>query len=251
MIRGLRADEIELRVGTCSSKGFSLLLYKDARCDMNILDEVYPGKWQREHKELKGNIYCGVGIWSDELKEWMWKWDCGAESFTEAAKGEASDSFKRACVNVGIGRELYSAEFIWISGHTEKKEPKGYKTDGYERGMYVSEITYEETESQRTIKTLVIKDANHKVAYSFGKADVHTKQTTDKKETTGVDEKDRPKLVNEIGDLMESMNLSPKKVYAKIKIDNISQLDTQRMPGCIKWLNNLSDKEKGELKKDE
>lgn len=81
--------------------------------------------------------------------------------------------------------------------------------------------------------------------------DVHTKQTTDKKEATEVDEKDRPNLVNEIGDLMESMNLSPKKVYEKIKIDNISQLDTQRMPGCIKWLNNLSDKEKGELKKDE
>lgn len=241
MIRGLRADEIEIRVGQKAKDDswYTLLLYKDSRCDMNILDELYPMKWQRVHKELKGNIYCGVGIWSDELKEWIWRWDCGTESNTEAAKGESSDSFKRACVNIGIGgigRELYTAPRIFMNGKVDNK---------YVGGLYVSEIGYEETETKRTISRLVIKDANNKVAYSFGKS------TVAKEEPKEVDEKDRPKLVNEIGDLMESMNLSPKKVYAKIKIDNIAQLDTQRMPGCIKWLENLSDKEKGELKKDE
>lgn len=118
--RRLRANEIECRVAKISEKGLQLLLYKDARCDMNILDEtVGQFDWQRKHEEYKGNIYCGVGIYFGgkdvgARNEWVWKWDAGAESYTEAVKGEASDSFKRACVNWGIGRELYTAPFIWI-----------------------------------------------------------------------------------------------------------------------------------------
>ena len=118
--RDLRADEIECRVGIEKPNGLALLLYKDARCDMNILDETVGAEnWQREHYECKGNLFCRVGIniyYTDEGLDpkFVWKADCGAESKTEAEKGEASDSFKRACVNWGIGRELYSAPFIWI-----------------------------------------------------------------------------------------------------------------------------------------
>ena len=117
MFRNLKADEIECRIGSISEgKGLSLLLYKDARCDMRILDETLgPNNWQREHKEIKGNIYCGVGIWDEEKSQWIWKWDCGAESYTEKEKGESSDSFKRSCVNAGIGRSLYTSPFIWIN----------------------------------------------------------------------------------------------------------------------------------------
>ena len=113
--RLLRADEIECRVGIHKKgKGITLLLYKDARCDMELLDEtVGAEKWARKHYECKGNLFCSVGI-SDEVGEWVYKDDCGAESNTEKEKGEASDSFKRACVNWGIGRELYTAPFIWI-----------------------------------------------------------------------------------------------------------------------------------------
>ena len=113
--RDLTADDIEVRVQSVSKtgKGLSLLLYKNARVDMNILDEaVGPENWQREHYECKGNLFCRVGIKCDG--EWVWKSDCGVESNTEAQKGEASDSFKRACFNWGIGRELYSSPFIWI-----------------------------------------------------------------------------------------------------------------------------------------
>lgn len=111
--RTLTADEIEVRVGTVSDKGCSLLLYKDARCDMSILDAtVGPQNWQRRHYECKGNLFCSVGICVDGA--WVWKDDAGAESYTEKEKGEASDSFKRACVNWGIGRELYTTPFIWI-----------------------------------------------------------------------------------------------------------------------------------------
>lgn len=116
--RDLRADEIECRVQSVKENGLVLLLYKDARVDMNILDEtVGSSNWQREHYECKGNLFCRVGIGitrKDGASEWVWKSDCGTESNTEAQKGEASDSFKRACFNWGIGRELYTAPFTWI-----------------------------------------------------------------------------------------------------------------------------------------
>ena len=118
MFRTLRADEIDCRVSQIKeapNKGLSLLLYKDARCDQNILDEVVgPFKWKREH--TRDNRNCIVSIWSDDLKQWISKEDTGTESNTEREKGLASDSFKRACFNWGIGRELYTAPFIWIPG---------------------------------------------------------------------------------------------------------------------------------------
>ena len=117
--RDLRADEIECRVQQVKDKGLVLLLYKDARVDMNILDEtVGSSNWQREHYECKGNLFCRVGIdigtHEGKAERWVFKSDCGTESNTEAQKGEASDSFKRACFNWGIGRELYTAPFTWI-----------------------------------------------------------------------------------------------------------------------------------------
>ena len=141
--RTLRADELDCRVGSCSGKGFSLLLYKDARCDQNVLDEtVGKENWQRDHKEVKGNLFCGVSIWDENKKQWITKWDCGVESNTEKEKGEASDSFKRACFNWGIGRELYTAPFIYIKGNTEKNS-KGNFVPTFKR-MDVREIEYED-----------------------------------------------------------------------------------------------------------
>ena len=122
IFRDLRADEVECRIGTVkapvegkSKGGVSLLLYKDARCDMNVLDEtVGEMNWQKSY--CRDNKNCTVSIWDDEKKQWISKEDTGTESNTEAEKGLASDSFKRACFNWGIGRELYTAPFIWIQG---------------------------------------------------------------------------------------------------------------------------------------
>lgn len=111
--RQLKAGEIDCRIGTISEKGLSLLLYKDARVDMNILDETVGAmNWKREH--TRDNQNCIVSIWDDDKKQWVSKEDTGTASNTEAEKGLASDSFKRACINWGIGRELYSAPFIWV-----------------------------------------------------------------------------------------------------------------------------------------
>ena len=118
--RDLTPDDIEVRIQSVKEKGLVLLLYKNARVDMNILDEtVGPESWQREHYECKGNLFCKVGIYCDtkegvKAPGWIWKSDCGTESNTEAQKGEASDSFKRACFNWGIGRELYTSPFLWV-----------------------------------------------------------------------------------------------------------------------------------------
>lgn len=112
--RDLTADEIECRVGILKETGLSLLLYKNARVDQDILDEtVGPMNWQRHHERENAN--CIVSIWNDKEKMWVDKEDTGTESNTEKEKGLASDSFKRACFNWGIGRKLYSAPFIWIT----------------------------------------------------------------------------------------------------------------------------------------
>lgn len=101
--RKLTKDEIDCRISTVSAKGLSLLLYKDARVDMRILDETVGAEcWQRSHELINGNLFCNVSIYFPERDEWVTKQDVGVESYTEKEKGQASDSFKRACFNWGM-----------------------------------------------------------------------------------------------------------------------------------------------------
>lgn len=160
-VRLLRADEIECRVGTKKEgSGCSLLLYKDARVDMRILDEtVGAAYWQRSHHIIGDNLYCKVSIWSNELGMWVSKEDVGVESKTEKEKGQASDAFKRACFNWNIGRELYTAPFIWINF-----------TDDEKRGAFVKFTVRDiEYDSKRNISYLLITDNKGKARYEFGK----------------------------------------------------------------------------------
>lgn len=114
-IRLLNADEIECRVSTVKENGVSLLLYKDARVDQRVLDETFgPFGWKRSHQCIDGNLYCTVEIKDPESGEWIAKQDVGTVGHAEKEKSQASDSFKRACFNWGIGRELYTAPFIWV-----------------------------------------------------------------------------------------------------------------------------------------
>lgn len=110
----LKAEDVDVRVSRCNEKGCALLLFKDARVDMRMLDEhVGPLNWQRKHEFKDGKLYCSVGVCRED-GQWVWKEDVGTPSTAEADKGHASDSFKRACFNWGIGRELYTAPFIWV-----------------------------------------------------------------------------------------------------------------------------------------
>lgn len=153
MFRLLKADEIDVRVATINGKGASLLLYKDARCDMNILDEtVGPYNWKRSH--TRENANCIVSLWDENKKEWVSKEDTGTESFTEKEKGLASDSFKRACFNWGIGRELYTAPFIYVSSDKISMYEKNGKYATYDK-FSVEKIAYDEN---RQITGIAIKN---------------------------------------------------------------------------------------------
>lgn len=161
--RYLRADEIEVRPALIKSNGVQLLLYKDARCDMNILDESGV-KWQRLHGEHKGNLFCKVGIYDEDIKEWIWREDAGAESNTEKEKGEASDSFKRACVNWGIGRELYTKLFIWVPAQKVELETIGGKT----RCKDNFRVHHIRVEEDRIVELAIYRTRDNSIVYKYG-----------------------------------------------------------------------------------
>ena len=173
-IRALRADEIECRIGTISEKGLSLLLYKDARADMRILDETFGCLgWKRTHQSIDGNLYCTVELWDSEKKEWISKQDVGTVSYTEKEKGQASDSFKRACVTVGIGRELYSSPFIWVSAQKCNIQRKNDKWICYDR-FSVTDISY--SESREITGLTIVNQDSGEVVYSMFPKNVHNAQ---------------------------------------------------------------------------
>ena len=161
--RTLNANEIDCRISMIKNNGLALLLYKDARCDMNILDEeVGPENWQRSHELINGNLFCNVGInvkyGSSEPPVWVFKQDVGTESYTEKEKGQASDSFKRACFNWGIGRELYTAPFIWIDKSGCSIIDKNGKPSCYDR-FSVEEIVFND---RKVITGLSIRNDTQK-----------------------------------------------------------------------------------------
>ena len=163
--RLLDKDDIEVRVQSVKETGAVLLLYKNARVDMNILDETVGAEnWQREHYECKGNLFCRVGVNTnyaspEKPDRWIWKSDCGTESMTEAQKGESSDSFKRACFNIGIGRELYTSPFIWVTA--DKCNIKSGKC--YDR-FSVEKIKYSE-DGKKIVALAIWNDTKNARAY--------------------------------------------------------------------------------------
>lgn len=164
--RPLEADEVECRVNQINEKGLTLLLFKNSRTDMDLLDEVVgPLNWKREH--TRDNANCIVSIYDTDTKEWVSKEDTGTESNTEKEKGLASDSFKRACVNWGIGRELYTPIFIYIKPLDDKE----FVTN--DKGKYstftkfrVNKIT---CDAKKNIIGLEIIDNKKNIRFQFGK----------------------------------------------------------------------------------
>lgn len=186
MCRLLKAEEIECRVAQVSAKGCSLLLYKTARVDRAILDEEFGVmNWQNDFKTIDGKMYGGIGVlsngfndcWKDN-PQWVWRWDCGTESNTEAEKGQASDCFKRAGFKWGIGVELYTAPFIWINAETEQYNGK-YKLKDKFAKFDVKSIGYDDN---RNITKLVITDSKGNIVYELGKYIAPPKEPTNTEE---------------------------------------------------------------------
>lgn len=185
----LTKNEIECRVAqTGKSKNgawCSILLYKDARVDMRILDEVYgSNNWQRTHELIGDRLYCTISIWDAEKGQWIKKQDVGTESYTEKEKGQASDSFKRAGFNVGIGRELYTAPKIFINLDEKEWDDKS--------GKIVPKISFEvegiDYDDYGNIDYLVISNGKGKTLYTFGKPHGKAKDAPAPKAETPVKE---------------------------------------------------------------
>ena len=245
--RTLQPDDIELRVGMANAKGFSLLLYKNARVDMQLLDETVGSmNWKRQH--IRDNANCIVSIWDDAKKEWVSKEDTGTESQTEREKGLASDSFKRACVNWGIGRELYTAPFIWISGHVEPdtRARSGYKAaTKYVGGLKVSAIEYTE---KRTIKKLVIEDADDEIAYSFG---VKRNKAEKKKAEPKPVEEPKPVIISvehaqEIKDGLQETDSNVPAFLSLFQAKSVDEMYEAQYQKAIEMLNKKRQKMKGD-----
>jgi len=164
----LEAEQISVKVKQVTEKGAVALLYKSARVDMDMLDSIVgQDKWTCDYKEIKGNLFCGIGIEIDGA--WVWKWDCGVESAQtdgNEKKAEASDAFKRAGFRWGIGRELYTAPFTFLKVATRPKG-NGYELADKFARYEVAEIAYDD---QRRISRLAIVEAKSgDVVFLFGK----------------------------------------------------------------------------------
>ena len=167
-MRLLQANEIEIKVKQVKENGCVALLYKTARTDMDILDETFGAEnWQDSYEEIKGNMYCKIGVWFESKNQWVWKQDCGIESREDGEgnekKGEASDAFKRAGFKWGIGRELYTAPFIWISADVIQIKSYNGKYSCNEK-FSVSKIGYNDN---REISMLEIVNSKGKTVFTF------------------------------------------------------------------------------------
>lgn len=191
--RKLFASEIECRVATVkqpkvdgdklSGGGCSILLYKDARVDMRLLDERFGMMgWKREHQTIDGRLYCTISVFDEKSGQWISKQDVGVESYTEKEKGQASDSFKRAGFNWGIGRELYTAPFIWIVP-SEKEWRRG--SQGYQPSvnLHVASIEYDGD----SISYLELEDSNGVNRYRWGVPAILEKAVAEVTEADTVD----------------------------------------------------------------
>ena len=168
----LTSKDVDVRIQSVKQNkngvGAILLIYKDARVDMNMLDEVYgQNNWQRTHEIISGNLFCNIDIWDEEKKQWVRKQDVGVESNAEPIKGQASDAFKRTCFNVGIGRELYTAPFTYVPLNAgEYYEKNGRISASPFLKFHVTNIGYDDN---RSINKLIIADNKGVVRFELGK----------------------------------------------------------------------------------
>lgn len=234
-IRCLKPEEIEIRVQQVTEKGAQLLLYKDSRCDKRILDETFGiFGWKDRYEEVKGNLFCTISIYDDEKQQWIDKCDCGTESFSEKEKGEASDAFKRAGFNVGIGRELYTRIFYFASVPTKKNDKGKYDlVNKYEKFTVAEISTNEETEKIEKIK---IADSKGNIVFSYGYPKTSTKvepKKLDKPVEMITDE--QIKLLHTLLTKLNNEEVK-QKLYEKFKIKSSKELSKKNATTMIDFL---------------
>ena len=234
-IRCLKPEEIEIRVQQVTEKGAQLLLYKDSRCDKRILDETFGiFGWKDRYEEVKGNLFCTISIYDGEKQQWIDKCDCGTESFSEKEKGEASDAFKRAGFNVGIGRELYTRIFYFASVPTKKNDKGKYDlVNKYEKFTVAEISTNEETEKIEKIK---IADSKGNIVFSYGYPKTSTNTETKKVDKPA--EMITDEQIKLLHTLLTKLNNeeAKQKLYEKFKIKSSKELSKKNATIMIDFL---------------
>lgn len=202
--RNLRADEIDVRIGSVNKGGAALLLYKDARADMNILDEtVGPLNWQRKHEVIDGKLFCTISIFDPEKNQWISKQDVGTESYTEKEKGQSSDSFKRACVNLGIGRALYTAPNIFFfTNQLDKYTIENGKAKCYDT-FSVVDIQYD---NLNNIGKVIIRNNSNGITLTFCNPIPEVKPATTASNAVAPPETATPAVPNKSASVVQNGN---------------------------------------------
>lgn len=227
--RLLRADEIEVRISTCNAYGVGLLLYKDARVDMNLLDEVHGSLgWQNTYELIDGQLFCIVEVWDAEKCMWVSKENVGVESYTEKEKGRASDAFKRACFNFGVGRELYSAPNMFVF----KRDLKTLEQDA--NGRYTCKDVFKveslEYDGDR-IAYVAVRNLKNDKLLEFG-TPVEVQKQVQKVGDERVPEVKRTVLASRC----EHEGVSIEKLLALYKIDSLEQVTEKMFANiCEHW----------------
>lgn len=221
----LTKDDIELRIGQMSKDNTkaSLLLYQDARCGMKYLDQVVgANKWQKKYYEVRGLVICSLGIYDDELQQWLWKDDTGTAGSIEEEKSIISDSFKRCCVCWGLARELYTSPTIWVEIKSK-----------YDK-FYVRSITYNEN---REIKTLEIENEKHEIVFSYPK-NANVSNNAVKNENNGNHKQDVSRelalineYANEIG--VDRFNIWLGRAFNKTSLDQLTDEEIIRCSASV------------------
>lgn len=261
--RHLKPNEVDVFPKMVKEKGCLVLLYKDARCDMNILDEtVGPLGWKRQH--LRENANCIVSIYDSNNNHWVSKEDTGTESNQDKAKGLASDSFKRSCFNWGIGRELYTSPFTWIvldKGETYQTTVNGKPKWNIDNKLkfHVSVLEVSDT---REITKLEIQDQNDKVRFTWpkksggGKKNTSSKTNTNNNKKPSQDKKETPTTNDDpVIDNVKYATLIAKMAEAKVtnaqmnsayKVSDVKELKVSQYIKAMKKLEATIEKHKTE-----
>ena len=116
------------RVGTKNGKPWAMVLaYLTNRAIMDRLDSVVgPDNWCNEFTQgPQGGVLCGISIKVGD--EWVTKWDGADNTAIEKVKGGLSDSMKRAAVQWGIGRYLYSLDEGFAKIYDADSNTKGLR----------------------------------------------------------------------------------------------------------------------------
>ena len=231
-IRLLKANEIECRVSIVKENGISLLLYKDARVDQRILDETFGlFGWKRSHQCIDGNLYCMVEVYDKDTGEWVAKQDVGTMGYAEKEKSQASDSFKRACFNWGIGRELYTAPFIWVPANKasiqikegQNREKRYYCSDHFS----VYSIQYNDV---KEIQTLVIINDKGQTVFEW-KSTKTAGSSKENKRETGKKESMRSSIseeqMNTLQAELDRTGVTMENVQSRYKIQKLGDMSEE------------------------